>query len=404
MATQQDPRKVNTKLQQAIQAILTDRPIAYHAVLAKAVGSATAGILISQLLYWTPRSQDKEGWIYKTQKDIYEETALTRREQESARRMLRAARVLEEKRAGVPSRLYFRVDMEYLTRLLSQGGDEWQGNNSTHQPDEPDQTDSPHDVQNVHRTMAQTAIQEWRKRANKNGGNVQTLIGTETTTETTTESDDDVCAELEKFGVSKKTAERLAKNYPQENVFEKLELVQWLVDTKSPLVSKNPQGFLIKAIEDGYLPQPPKEYKSASMRKEEEETQKLELEQQRRAEEQFQKAREEAKQRVLEQHPPQPIENTELTTESTWSRALAQMRQQVPAATYSTWLKDTLLLQLEGDTAFILVSSRFARDWLNRRLYGSISRTLEHILDRAVEIEFVVGPPSEEMIPTGPSP
>jgi hypothetical protein len=33
-------------------------------------------------------------------------------------------------------------------------------------------------------------------------------------------------------------------------VLEKLELVQWLVGKKSLRVSKNPQGFLIKAIED----------------------------------------------------------------------------------------------------------------------------------------------------------
>ena len=98
----QSDRKLNTRLQRAIETILTDRPIAYHAVLAKAVGSANAGIFLSQLLYWTPRAHDKDGWIYKTQQDIYEETALTRREQETARRRLRTAKVLEEKRAGVP--------------------------------------------------------------------------------------------------------------------------------------------------------------------------------------------------------------------------------------------------------------------------------------------------------------
>ncbi len=59
----QDNRKVNTVLEQAIRAILTDRPVAYHPAIAEAVGSATAGIFLSQLLYWTPRAQDKDGWI-----------------------------------------------------------------------------------------------------------------------------------------------------------------------------------------------------------------------------------------------------------------------------------------------------------------------------------------------------
>ena len=124
-AQPQSEKKLNTQLQRAIETLLTDRPIAYHAVLAKAVGSANAGIFLSQLLYWTPRAHDKNGWIYKTQQDIYEETALTRREQETARRMLKTVKVLEEKRAGVPSRLFFRVDMNYLTRLL--GGEEREG-------------------------------------------------------------------------------------------------------------------------------------------------------------------------------------------------------------------------------------------------------------------------------------
>src|SRR4051812_5666225 len=95
-------------LQHAVQAILTDRPIAYHPVLARALGSATAGIFLSQLLYWLPRSNDPAGWVWKTQPEIAAETALTRSEQETARRILRAAGVLEEKRAGVPARLYFR--------------------------------------------------------------------------------------------------------------------------------------------------------------------------------------------------------------------------------------------------------------------------------------------------------
>ena len=58
--------KVNSTLEHAIHAVLSDRPIAYHASLARALGSVTAGVFLSQILYWQPRSRDTEGWVWKT--------------------------------------------------------------------------------------------------------------------------------------------------------------------------------------------------------------------------------------------------------------------------------------------------------------------------------------------------
>jgi hypothetical protein len=72
--------------------------------------------------------------------------------------------------------------------------------------------------------------------------------------------DDDVVLALQNFGISKKQAVKLAKEHPHEYILEKLELVQWFIDTKSTLVAKNPAGFARKAIEDDY-PAPP-QYKS----------------------------------------------------------------------------------------------------------------------------------------------
>jgi hypothetical protein len=74
------------------------------------------------------------------------------------------------------------------------------------------------------------------------------------------DEDNDVVVSLQKFGISKKIAERLTKEHPHEYILEKLELVQWFRDTKSPLVAKNPAGFARRAIEEDY-PAPP-QYKS----------------------------------------------------------------------------------------------------------------------------------------------
>ena len=44
----QQTSKVNTDVVKAIEQILTDRPVAFHPILAKALHSATAGIFLSQ--------------------------------------------------------------------------------------------------------------------------------------------------------------------------------------------------------------------------------------------------------------------------------------------------------------------------------------------------------------------
>lgn len=88
-----------------------DRPIAFHRIFAKIGGSVNAGIFLSQAFYWSSRTKDPNGWFYKTQAEWEEETCLTRREQETARRNLRDAGILEEALAGIPARLFFRINV-----------------------------------------------------------------------------------------------------------------------------------------------------------------------------------------------------------------------------------------------------------------------------------------------------
>jgi len=100
---------------------LLDRPIAYNPAFAKLrVGNIKAGpvaaVFLSQMVYWHNRMDG--GWMYKTQADIASETALTRDEQETARKRLVALGVLEEARRGVPATMHYRVNAERLEALL----------------------------------------------------------------------------------------------------------------------------------------------------------------------------------------------------------------------------------------------------------------------------------------------
>lgn len=127
------------------------RPVAYYPSLNKLTGSVTATIFLCQFVYWHGKGADPE-WIYKTQAEIQEETGLSRREQETARRNLKEIGVLEEKYKGIPRKLYYRLDIDKFNEL-------W------------------------HSIMAESDIMERRNPPDSNGGNSQTI--TETTQETT---------------------------------------------------------------------------------------------------------------------------------------------------------------------------------------------------------------------------
>jgi len=54
--------------------------------------------------------------------------------------------------------------------------------------------------------------------------------------------------------ITKATARRLVKNYDLKLIEQKIELVDYLKETDSPLVEKKPAGYLRKAIEEDYQP------------------------------------------------------------------------------------------------------------------------------------------------------
>ena len=94
------------------------RPIAYQPIVAKAIGSVKLGILWSQFYYWSDKTKDENGWIYKTRDDIYNETALSRREQETARRDGRNLGLIEEKLAGQPAKLHYRINYDRMIEII----------------------------------------------------------------------------------------------------------------------------------------------------------------------------------------------------------------------------------------------------------------------------------------------
>ena len=73
-----------------------------------------------------------------------------------------------------------------------------------------------------------------------------------------------------------------------------------------------------------------------------------------------------------------------------WKAVMGDLQLQVTESTYETWLKDTKALTLDDDTLLVGVSSPFAVEWLERRLYQLIRRTVQRVTGRAIDVQFQV--------------
>ena len=104
-----------------------DVPITFHRCLVPVAGGVTAALMLSQAIWMTETlAQKTEGWFMCSQEQWTQETGLTRWEQETARRALRRAGLLVERRLGMPAKLWFRVCpgavMRALQASVDQGG------------------------------------------------------------------------------------------------------------------------------------------------------------------------------------------------------------------------------------------------------------------------------------------
>ncbi len=97
---------------------LLDRPIAFHRCFVTITNSVTASVMLSQALYWSKRTTIYDNWFWKTQEEWFDETGLTRYEQEGARKVLKRLGIFEEKKEGIPAKLYFRVNIQKMYNLL----------------------------------------------------------------------------------------------------------------------------------------------------------------------------------------------------------------------------------------------------------------------------------------------
>jgi hypothetical protein len=96
-----------------------DAPITFHRCLVPVAGGVTAALLLSQAIWLNEtQAQFTQGWFMCSQEQWTQETGLSRWEQETARRELRVAGLIEERLVGMPAKLWFRVCPQAIRRAM----------------------------------------------------------------------------------------------------------------------------------------------------------------------------------------------------------------------------------------------------------------------------------------------
>jgi chromosomal replication initiator protein len=73
-----------------------------------------------------------------------------------------------------------------------------------------------------------------------------------------------------------------------------------------------------------------------------------------------------------------------------WQSALGQLQMEMPKASFDTWVRDTQICSYEDGVFKIGVRNAYARDWLQSRLLSRVTRLLMGIMNRNVDVDFIV--------------
>ena len=94
-----------------------------------------------------------------------------------------------------------------------------------------------------------------------------------------------------------------------------------------------------------------------------------------------------------------------MDAEQAWQSALGQLQMEMPKASFDTWVRDTQIASYVDGLFTVTVHNAYARDWLESRLSSTVKRLLMGIMNRSVEVTFVVrsNESDPDVHPTPPS-
>jgi len=112
-----------------LKEILKGGTVSYQAIFAKALKNVPAAVFLSQAYFWQENALYKkadehrefEGLEYfsKTAVDWYDATGLSDEQQKTAREKLIIFGILTEVKAGIPARLYYRIEIDAIVSVVT---------------------------------------------------------------------------------------------------------------------------------------------------------------------------------------------------------------------------------------------------------------------------------------------
>lgn len=143
-------RKLPPGIPEELMAAFTEllkKAVSFHPALARVCGSAAAGLMCDQGMFWSgmPSVQQNDGWFYKSAKEWEEETCLSRREQDTAKKILKKKGFMETKLAkvnGAPT-LHFRMNVPAILEAHIKQNQCTDQPNGLHQNAKSDCTETP---------------------------------------------------------------------------------------------------------------------------------------------------------------------------------------------------------------------------------------------------------------------
>ena len=86
-----------------------------------------------------------------------------------------------------------------------------------------------------------------------------------------------------------------------------------------------------------------------------------------------------------------------------WQQVLEQLKLQMTQATFDSWLANTAA-QLDQGILTIYTPNEYAKDWLENRLYSTVSRTVNGVAGGPLQLQFVINGNNGHTTETHPGP
>ncbi len=79
-----------------------------------------------------------------------------------------------------------------------------------------------------------------------------------------------------------------------------------------------------------------------------------------------------------------------MKAQKAWQAARGQLQMDMPKAAFDTWVRNAEFISYEDGSFIIGVPNAYARDWLQSRLASTVTRLLTGMMNRTVEVRFVI--------------